>query len=166
MFALLVPRPFPLLALSLLFFAGCSKSSDPTPANPSEREGLLTTPNWHLTSVIQTQTAASGAVVTNDITPANATLPCAKDDFTHFNTDRSFIVNQGTIKCSPSGAQQTTPGTWGFAANETEIVFDPNQAAALHYRIQALTTATFSFVETSTSLDGTRFVRTTTYTPI
>ncbi|MBF9236804.1 hypothetical protein I2I05_05295 [Hymenobacter sp. BT683] len=119
-----------------------------------------------MTSITETQTTASGAVITNDVLPYNTMQPSADDDFTHFNSDRSYFLNQGASKCSPSGAQQTTVGIWGLAANETEIVFDPNQPAAMRYRIQELTTTTFSFVETSTSVSGTRFVRTTTYTVI
>ncbi|GAB3878842.1 hypothetical protein GCM10028824_41280 [Hymenobacter segetis] len=115
--------------------------------------------------MIEVQTAPSGTTVTNDVRPYNATLPCAQDDYTHFNTDRTVVVNQGPVKCSPSGAQ-TSSGKWEFASNETEMLFDPGTPPDIHYRIQELTATTLSYVETSVSVSGTQFVRTTTYTAL
>lgn len=48
---------------------------------------------------------------------------CALDDFTRFNTDNTYINDQGTIKCDTT-LPQTDSGLWNWAAGETQLVTD------------------------------------------
>lgn len=91
-------------AALLVFAAGCSKSSDPTPATPtlSAKTVLLTTPKWRITAIATTLNFA-GQTTTNDSWTNQPS--CRKDDFTKFNTDQTGVVDEGLTKCSSSAAQ-------------------------------------------------------------
>lgn len=138
-----------LLTTSTLVLTECSKSSEAAPSE-SERERFLTTPGWNTTAYVEVLTTASGVVTTTDILPTFDA--CFMDDLNHFNADKSFTVDDGPIKCGISFPSSN----WGFASNETELVFDPGQPGEAHYQILTLTATTLTFAETSVSPDGTR----------
>ena len=147
-----------LLPASLLTLTECSKSSEPTPVKPSEREVFLTTPGWNIKAYVEEVTTPSGVVTTTDILPYFD--PCFSDDLNHFNADRTFTIDEGPVKCGityPSGS------TWEFASNETEFVFGPSQPGANHSKILTLTATTLSYSDTSIEPNGTKRVVIHTY---
>ena len=147
-----------LLTASTLVLTDCRKSSEPTPAKPSERERLLTTPGWNLKNYSKTVTSPSGVVTTTDI--LSTFDPCFFDDIHHFNADGSLTVDEKLIKCDvayPIGL------TWEFTSNETELVIGPGQPGVAPTQILTLTATTLTYADTSIDPNGTKVTLTRTY---
>jgi hypothetical protein len=134
-----------LLANSTLLLTECSKSSELAPPQLTEREKFLTAPNWQITSVVMVQTTPAGVVTSTEILPIVA--PCSLDDFTHYNIDKTFTINEGALVCVCT----ETPKTWAFASNETELILG---GGAQHHQIRSLSATTLSYAYTTTYPDG------------
>ena len=147
-----------LLIASTLILTECRKASEPAPAKLSEREVFLTTPGWNIKGYFEVMTTPAGVVTSTDFLPFFD--PCFSDDLNHFNADRTFTIDEGSVKCGisyPSGA------TWAFASNETEFVFNPGQPGAKPTQILTLTATTLSYSDTTIEPDGTKRVVIHTY---
>jgi hypothetical protein len=88
--------------------------------------------------------------------------PCLKDNTGKYNTDRTFVTDEGPIKCS-LGFPQTASTTWTFASNETELITSPGTLKALQYHIAQLSPTTLELVIT-TSFPTETYVEDYTYT--
>lgn len=155
--------PLRLLTLALLIgstlgLTNCKKNSVPEPDNRSQREIWLTTPGWSMQSIKDVQTTPAGVVTTSTSPPAAFFAPCQLDDLYHFNTDRTFTVDDGPLKCQPPATPSTT--TWSFAANETQIVYNASTKGS---EITTLTATTLALAYRDTAANGTTFVQTVTY---
>lgn len=152
-----------LVASSALGLACCKKNSEPAPPEPSQRERWLTTPGWKLDGFAIRETTAAGVVTTTNY-PLSNFDPCALDDLEYYHADKSFTVDEGTVKCSATYPGFLTKGTWAFAANETEIVVNPNQPGATSVHVQTLSaTALSTFTAPYTDANGTTSVQIKTY---
>lgn len=102
---------FLLLGLALVIGA-CDSDSD----NASNTDNL-TDGKWKLSALV-TKFTFMGVDQTVD---AYAQLPaCDKDDTLEFETDGTYIGDEGATKCN-SGDPQQDSGTWEFTENETRI---------------------------------------------
>lgn len=152
-----------LLTSSLFGLTDCKKSSDPDPKKPSEREMWLTSPGWKLKSFAIEETTAGGVVTTNNV-PLTSFDPCSLDDLEYYHADKSFIVDEGLVKCSATYPQFLTSGTWAFASGETEIVVNPSQPGAKPKHIRTLTATGLTLADPSqSSSNGTTSVQIRTY---
>lgn len=151
-----------LLATSALGLADCKKSSEPEPIKPSAREVLLTTPDWQLDGFAEEVTTAAGVVTTTTI-PLNAFDPCSLDDLEHYRADKSYVVNEGPVKCSATYPGSIVSGTWAFAANETEINVTSG-TSGFSRQIRTLTATTMVLAAPATTLsNGSTLVQLRTY---
>lgn len=128
-----------------LLLAGCHRSApSPTPLT------LLTGHGWRVVSNVVT---ATGAVnYTDDLyarTPA-----CGRDDFYRFQTDFSYVRDEGATRCYPTDPQSYR-NTWRFENNDTELVMNLNAGSYERLRIQQLTATTLELVSSATSANAT-----------
>jgi hypothetical protein len=107
-----------LFVLGLAALSACKKESEDTPS-PSRTE-LLTAKNWRLTAYTSTATVtgSSSSSTTRDM---YALIPaCLKDDFFKFNTDKTFVSDEGPIACGAPSPKLTY--NWDFNNDQTKIV--------------------------------------------
>ena len=98
--------------ITLLFNISCKKDS----STVSSRSQLLTDGNWTL--VFYRYNFNNGAW--ND---GYATLPdCQKDNKLFFNSDLTYILDEGATKCNSSDPQIFQQGIWALIENETKLV--------------------------------------------
>lgn len=147
---------FIILTCAAAWLSGCSRSSEPTPRTRTE---LLTGPKWRLSASTQTITR-SGVTTTKD---SYAIMdPCYKDNINKYNTDMTFIQDEGPLICI-NGYPQTISTTWTFASNETELITSPGTLKVLQYHIAQLSPTTLELVST-TSFPNETYVEDYTYT--
>ncbi len=108
-------------AIAILFVAlSCTKKSDPELSNTDKLCGKA----WK--------------IVTATITPAlNGTTDylagfdaCQKDNLITYNTNNTWVSEEGATKCDPSDPQQVVKGTWSWNSNETAIISKDDGASS------------------------------------
>lgn len=152
-----------MLTSSLFGLTNCKKYSEPEPKKTSEREMWLTSPGWKLESFAIEETTAGGVVTTTNY-PLTSFDPCSLDDLEYYHADKSFTVNEGSVKCSATYPQFLTSGTWAFASGDTEIVINPGQPRVISRHIRTLTATGLSLADPSqSSSNGNKSVQIRTY---
>ena len=106
------------IVLASAAFSSCSKKSEPVASKAS----LITTSTWKF----------SDAGIDQDVNgtidspfPAGTLQNCQTDFIITFKSDKTGIMDEGAAKCV-STDPQTTPFTWDFANNETELTISAN----------------------------------------
>lgn len=120
-------------------FTSCS-DDDETPPAPTKTE-MLTGKNWVVTAAVidpprfnpQTQTEVSNLI------PFIAA--CKLDDFTKYNSNNQYVVEEGASKCSPNDAQIVESGTWAWNTDQTIIIHSPADLNSYEYKVTSLTTS-------------------------
>lgn len=100
-----------LLTSSLLGLTACRKTNEPAPPPLTERERLLTGPDWQFDRAEERRTTAAGVVTTTPL-PAVVFDACSTDDRIHYRTDRTYAIDEGPLACPPP---RSLTGTWDFA---------------------------------------------------
>jgi len=103
--------------LLLLAFAACKKDS------LSKTDMLTDASGWKMTA-LTTDPAFVNPITGTQITDLYAQFDaCDKDDITTFNSNGTYVSDEGATKCDPSDPQ-TTSGTWLLSADENTITVD------------------------------------------
>jgi hypothetical protein len=101
-------------------FSACKKKDETTPASKSKTE-LITAHYWKLSAfTVNPPIDVGGTQVTDVYDQLEA---CTKDDLIKFNTDKTYIEDEGATKCDPSDPQTYT-STWNFNSTETIVTVD------------------------------------------
>lgn len=109
-----------LLGTILLLFTACSKNK--TAGNKTE---LLTAKPWKVVKdSISPGRTIGGQLVTDLYTKY---FPCEKDDYLVFNTDGTFELNNGQLRCGND--MQFIKGTWFLTDGETKLNVSPETNA-------------------------------------
>jgi hypothetical protein len=108
------------LIATLAFFTSCSKDSTTTTTESNTQK--LVGKNWFMSAAILNPGISDGMGGT--ITDFYALMDdCEKDNFMNFKADGTYISDEGILICDTTSAQ-TTPGTWKFTNNETNLLID------------------------------------------
>lgn len=141
------------LFVLVLAFSACKKD-DPVVKTKTE---LITTGSWYFEE----------GGVDND---GNGTIDiqmgagfieaCILDNYSTFSAGGTGVANEGPTKCDPA-APQTTPFTWVFTNNETEISFIGMNMFGLgsDFEVKALTETRLTLAK-DTTLPGIPLPRT------
>lgn len=115
-------KVFLLSLMALLVSTSCSKSDNNTSSTPSgntpttpapTKTELITDKNWVLT-----------AITVNGKDNLHTWRACQLDNIHRFNSDITYVLDEGPTKCNPSDPQIITQfTTWEFLENETKIKF-------------------------------------------
>ena len=157
MFSPLLRFQLVVLGSVVLLGAGCGKATDPPPS----KSALLTAHRWQLSAFASASTMGS----TTTTTDAYATLAaCQKNNFLQFAADGTYVNDEGPTLCVP-GTPQTTPGTWTFASDETELVTQSRGTTPTTHRLTRLTGSELQWVYmTSTPANGSFPAQSTVFT--
>jgi hypothetical protein len=117
----------------LMATAGCSKDKSSETGDtkkdgtPSKLE-LLTGKTWKPTeATIDPAIDMNGDGTENTELVASGEIPaCQMDDTEKYDTDGTYITDEGPTKCNES-ADQTKTNKWEFSADSTEIVTNPGE---------------------------------------
>lgn len=95
----------------------CSKDDDNNGGGStvSGNTSKLCNKNWRLTSFLIDNVEYIGFLDS-----------CELDDFTRFNTNNTYVNDEGGLKCDPL-APQTQNGVWSWKANETQLSIDTSE---------------------------------------
>lgn len=108
------------ITISLTFvFSACKKDKNDDPATKTE---LITASKWKMTAftvnpgfpIFDNQ----GNIIGTSEDMLAQMDACSIDDTFKFNTDMTFVFDEGASKCD-SGDPQSTAGTWAFISSET-----------------------------------------------
>jgi len=118
------------LIATLAFFTSCSKDKTTTTTTPTETNTQkLVGKNWFLSAATINPGFPDGMGGT--ITDFYAFMnDCEKDNFTNFNANGTYILDEGVSICDTTSAQ-TTPGTWKFTNNETKLLMDDSTSLGI-----------------------------------
>jgi len=100
-------------ALALVFAAGifsaCKKDKE------LSKTELLTTKSWRISDFGYYENGAMRSQYENN------TEDCEKDDSFLFKSDKSFVQDNGSIRCSPTEAATEANGVWALSADENTL---------------------------------------------
>jgi hypothetical protein len=139
-------------ALLVLFFASCTKGSDPLPGKtPSE---ILKGGHWKLVEAYS-NTSKDGVNETKDV---YAQLQdCKKDNVIIFDNESKLTLDEGATKCSEFDPQTKVNETWVLVSNDriefTNVIFESKYEAS----IVRLSETVLFLRTTGTQNDGTYF---------
>lgn len=128
--------PHFLIVLSVCFI-GCQKKSDPAPTKADH----ISSSAWKY---------ESGGIDgdkngTIDFSFSSANVPaCYSDNTILFNKNQTGVTNEGATKCNASDPQ-TSPFTWSFADNQTNLTISGNVFPLLNGRFKVLTLTSTNF---------------------
>lgn len=97
-----------LAGFAFLVLSSCGKD-DPDPVAPKTKTELITAGSWRFSSATVSGTDVSSFFQT-----------CQKDNVVTFAAAGTGILDEGASKCN-AGDPQSTPFTWNFASNETQL---------------------------------------------
>jgi hypothetical protein len=107
------------LIATFAFFTSCSKDSTTTAESNTQK---LVGKNWFMSAAIMNPGIPDSTGGT--ITDIYASMDdCFKDNYMNFNANGTYISDEGVMICDTTDVQ-TTPGTWKFTNNETNLVLD------------------------------------------
>lgn len=101
-------------AFGLMALPACKKD-DVTP-EPTKTQ-LITKANWKMAKVETKNPAGTWVDITSSIDA------CELDNILAFNSNLSYVINEGATKCDISDPHIYETGTWKFANNETQVSF-------------------------------------------
>jgi hypothetical protein len=116
----------------LIATAGCSndkssKKGDATASDgtPSKLE-LFTGKKWKPTeATIEPAIDMNGdGTESTELVASGEIPPCQMDDTETYDTDGTYVTDEGPSKCNES-AEQTRTNKWEFSADSTEIITNP-----------------------------------------
>jgi len=108
-----------LIAFIAIAFTACKDDEDKTTPSTKTKMELLTSGSWIPTDLL-----------TNDTSFYDLIPVCSRDDFYTFNSNGTYITNEGALKCDPNDPQ-TSSDNWSFNSNQTKIIIDGDQADIL-----------------------------------
>jgi len=133
-----------------LLFWGCGKDDGANnTTSPLTRTELLTGHGWRLNKFYE-----NGIDVTSAYFSA-----CEIDNIYTYNTDYTYLIDEGPSKCLPNDPQIVETGTWAFANNQNMLVYDPGLAGEASVNITQLDANNFKYEETN--FDSTTMTTTT-----
>ncbi len=144
---------FATLILSSLFI-GCSKDDKEDVKQPTKTE-LLTAHYWQATALTIDPPLSIGGIQISDLYSQSEN--CVKDNLEKYNTNNTFISDEGPTKCDPTDPQ-TENGVWSFNSDETILTVDGES-----YKVLTLTSTQLK-VSVIDLIDGINYTYTATYT--
>lgn len=124
-----------LLICGVAALSACHKDDN----SPSlSRTDLLTTKNWRVTASTFTTTDQGNVTVQDDYLKY---LPCERDNFTKFNSDKTVVQNEGASKCNAAAPQSST-FVWAFNQDETQLLIGEDAGATVPFTIVELSATT------------------------
>lgn len=137
-----------ILSITLLF--SCQKEvQNEGNNNNSNNVRLLTASPWKLTS-FQVTVGTTTEEVFSDLEP------CSVDGTITFKSDKTAILDEGSMKCEPADPQTIT-STWHFSDNDTKLTLAGETATLLALTETELKTST------TVDIDGVAEVRVQTF---
>jgi len=133
---------FLLLGITALSLSACKKSSDPVPV-PDVRTSLLLAHDWKLAAQSVTYHRDGNNVIVQEVYSSIA--PCAQDNVTKFNADKTIGYGEGAIECyMPGEMAPAEPGSWYFSDDQTTLYINEHQLrdATEAYQVLVLTEQT------------------------
>lgn len=128
-----------LTASAVLIFSGCSKDDDNSSSTPTQTNlQLLTAHGWRMTNFY-----VNGIDVTSTYYTA-----CELDNILTFNTDYTYVEDEGATKCNASDPQIVDSGTWGFGNNQTILIYAPGTPSEADFNITQLNANNLKYQET------------------
>lgn len=129
---------FLFLSLTLLF-TGCSKddSDDNNTPAPTRLE-LLASHGWRLNAFY-----INGIDVTTTVFSL-----CELDNIFTYDSDYTYMIDEGPTKCNPGDPQIIETGNWSFANNQTMLIYEPGTPGEAEANIIQLDANNFKYEET------------------
>lgn len=92
---------------------------------PDVRTNLLLAHDWKLSAATTTFNRDGKAEVLDGYA---TTSPCAQDNITKFNADKSISYGEGAVSCAlPADREEPRPGSWSFNKDQTELTINRQQ---------------------------------------
>jgi hypothetical protein len=134
------------------------KVNPSTSAATAQASGdALTSGSWHLTALTGTYNSATGPVTTDVLFTVR---PYTRDNQIQYNTDGTYVENEGASKGNPADPQQIA-GTWKFNATRDSLTVTVSQVVR-RYAVAELTPTTLRLTETN----GVEKDKATTFTSV
>jgi hypothetical protein len=114
-------------SITLISLAGCG--DEPLPAAGPSKIELICNGKWEIASLpIEPAIDLGGGLKLKDYT--QMMQDCEKDNFYAFKADNTFTLDEGLLKCSPTGSQ-TKPGVWSLGADGKTFTLDGEKATLI-----------------------------------
>jgi hypothetical protein len=139
-----------LLSITALSLNACKKNSEPAPV-PDVRTSLLLAHDWKLAAQSVTYHRDGGNATVQEVYSSIA--PCAQDDVTKFNADKTIAYGEGATPCGKPGEMAPVePGSWYFSDDQTTLYINEHQLrdATEAYQVLVLTEQTLQIRHTYT----------------
>jgi hypothetical protein len=131
-----------LLGITALSLSACKKNSEPLPV-PDVRTSLLLAHAWKLAAQSVTYHRDGSNAVVQEV--YSSLQPCAQDDLTTFNADKTISYGEGATRCpQPGPMAPVEPGSWYFSDDQTTLYINEHQLrdATEAYQVLVLTEQT------------------------
>lgn len=133
---------FLLLGIATLSLSACKKNSEPAPV-PDVRTSLLLAHDWKLAAQSVTYHRDGNKATVQEVYSSIA--PCAQDDVTRFNADKTIAYGEGATQCGKPGEMAPAePGSWYFSGDQATLYLNQHQLrdATEAYQVLVLTEQT------------------------
>ncbi|RZL14032.1 MAG: hypothetical protein EOO62_06560 [Hymenobacter sp.] len=133
---------FFLLGIASLSLSACKKDSEPVPV-ADVRTSLLLAHDWKLAAQSVTYHRDGSNAVVQEV--YSSIVPCAQDDVTKFNADKTIAYDEGATQCGKPGEMAPAePGSWYFSNDQTTLYINEHQLhdATAAYQVLVLTEQT------------------------
>ena len=133
---------FFLLSIASLSLSACKKNSEPVPV-ADVRTSLLLAHDWKLAAQSVTYHRDGSNAIVQEV--YSSIVPCAQDDVTKFNADKTIAYGQGATEClKPDERSPVEPGSWYFSDDQTTLYINQHQLrdATQAYQVLVLTEQT------------------------
>lgn len=122
--------------------SACQKNSEPAPV-ADVRTSLLLAHDWKLAAQSVTYHRDGSNAVVQEV--YSSIQPCAQDDVTKFNADKTIAYGEGATRCgAPGEMAPAEPGSWYFSDDQTTLHTNQHQLhdATQAYQVLVLTEQT------------------------
>lgn len=113
--------------LSLTCIYQCKKDDKPI--------DILQKNNWQITSEIVTPAVDINGTKYSEL--ISLLLPCAKDNYIQFKSDKTLITDEGATKCNAADPQTKSSGTWDLSADAKSLYLTNTDLSNLTGTLQA-----------------------------
>jgi len=133
---------FFLLSIASVSLSACKKNSEPVPV-ADVRTSLLLAHDWKLAAESVTYHRDGSNAIVQEV--YSSITPCAQDNLTKFNADKTIAYSEGATECyKPGEMAPVEPGSWYFSDDQTTLYINQHQLrdATQAYQVLVLTEQT------------------------